>query len=241
MILVPTFSVIIPARNEELYLPFCLDAIERARRKVSVEGEVIVVSNRSTDRTEDIARDKGCVVVLDDSKNLSQIRNVGARNARGDIFITVDADSRMSENLLSDILAEVSRGKSIGGGVLILPERWSLGIVATAMLLLCMALRYGGISAGVFFCRREDFIAIGGFDETRVSAEDVDFARRLRRYGKTQGKKFSTILSSWIVTSCRKFDRFGDWYFFTNPAATLAALNGRDESVANRWWYDVDR
>ena len=41
---------------------------------------------------------------------------------------------------------------------------------------------------GVVFCRREDFAAIGGYDESRLFAEDVAFLLALRRHGKSTGR-----------------------------------------------------
>ncbi len=243
MISAPRISVIIPARNEERYLPACLSAIVEARThcEPGTEVEIIVVLNRCTDSTEAIALAAGCQTVIDDSKNLSQIRNAGARIASGDILVTVDADSKMSKFMLRDILRKLAGSKVVGGGVLMLPERWSVGIVLTGLCLVPVALWYGGISGGVFYCRREDFVAIGGFDEGRVSAEDIDFADRLRKYGKSKGQRFVTIFSSWIVTSCRKFDRFGDWYFLTHPREMVVALKGQDQQIADRVWYDFER
>ena len=80
------FSIVIPANNEEKYLGKCLDSIKSAARPVGWEVEVIVVLNRCTDRTEEIARAWGAAVVFDESKNLSHIRNNGVAAASGDVI-----------------------------------------------------------------------------------------------------------------------------------------------------------
>lgn len=202
--------------------------------------EIIVVLNRCTDGTERIARDAGCRVIVEDAKNLSAIRNAGARIAQGQIILTVDADSLVSENMLEAVDHSLAKGNVVGGGVLIVPERYSLGILITALYLLPIALRYG-ISAGLFFCRREDFNAIGGFDERLVSVEDIDFARRLKTHGKLTGRRFVTLFRASITTSCRKFDRFGDWYFVFRPHLVWSLLKGRNQSQADKVWYDFER
>ncbi|MFO7674465.1 MAG: hypothetical protein R6V74_12220, partial [Lutibacter sp.] len=46
-------------------------------------------------------------------------------------LVTIDADSRMSRNMLTEIDRLLRTGKYIGGGVAVWPERWSLGIVLT--------------------------------------------------------------------------------------------------------------
>lgn len=238
----PLYSIIIPARDEEAQIPLCLQALRLSfcALQDSVTYEIIVVINRCTDRTEEIARAAGCRIVREDQKNLARIRNAGAREAFGINLIFVDADSRVSPSLAKVVSRSLEDPRVLGGGVLILPERWSLGIFATMLLLLPIAVYYR-ISAGLFFVRRECFEAIGGFNEELSSVEDIDFAKRLKAYAKQHGLRFSTLLRAWIVTSCRKFDRLGDWYFIRNFRETAALLRGRDQKAADKIWYDFPR
>ncbi len=245
----PLFSVIIPARNEELLLGRCLDALAEASERIAARPgetlpekryETIVVVNRSTDRTGEIARARGCKVLNDDSKNLSRIRNTGGRAAEGRYVLTVDADSQVSANLLSEAHRALSDARVVGGGVVIVPERWSLGILLTALCLLPIVLRHR-ISGGVLFCRRADFEAIGGFDENLCSVEDIDFAKRLSAHGRTDGRRFVTLWRASIRTSCRKFDRLGDWYFLFHPLKFRSLLRGHNQAEADKIWYDFER
>ena len=82
---------------------------------------------------------------------------------------------------------------------------------------------------------------MGGFDESLTSVEDIDFAKRLKAYGRTRGKRFGMIWKAHIVTSCRKFDIFGDWHLFTNALVARRLLRGRSPEDANRYYYDVKR
>ena len=170
-------------------------------------------------------------------KNLSRIRNAGILAAQGEIILTIDADSLMSENLLLKVMQCLENDKHIGGGVLILAERWSVGIFLS-LLALIPFLFVLGISAGAFFARRKDILALGGFDEHMYSTEDLEFARRLKAYGKKFNKKYKNFYSAYIITSCRKFDRFGDWYVFKNPSLMLKLLKGRKSPEADQIWYD---
>jgi glycosyltransferase involved in cell wall biosynthesis len=236
----PRFSILIPARNEEKYLPGCLESLQRAAEPFPGQIEVIVAVNRCTDRTEEIALAHGAIVVHSDARNLAKIRNAAAKVATGDIIVTIDADSRMSPKMLLDIDRLLRTERYIGGGVMIWPERWSLGIVVTAIMLLPVALRHR-VSAGLFWCLREDFEAIGGFNETWVSVEDIDFAKRLKAHGKSKGKRFATILRSHIITSCRKFDTFGDWFLIRNPGMVRRIFTGKSQKDADRLYYDFEK
>ncbi|MGD2270957.1 MAG: glycosyltransferase [Desulfobacterales bacterium] len=235
-----TFSVIIPARNEERFIGRCLESIKSATRRITDPVEIITALNRCTDSTEDIARNHDAIIVKEDSKNLARIRNAAARAASGDIIVTIDADSQMTPNMFEEIHKHLSSGRYIGGGVIVLPERVSMGICMSLWLVIPVVLLYR-VSAGLFWCYRKDFLAIGGFDEKLVSAEDIDFARRLKSYGKKEGKRFKTLTKAYIVTSCRKFDRFGDWYLFKNPRLVWTILKGNNQKAADGFYYEVDR
>lgn len=173
-------------------------------------------------------------------KNLSAVRNEGARAATGDILITIDADSLMSPNTFVEVERRLSSGRYIGGGALILPERLSPGILVAGLLVAWLIVRYR-VSAGMFWLRREDFEAIGGFDESLVSVEDLDLATRLREFGRARGKRYGTLWHTPITTSCRKFDHFGDWFLLRNLWLARALLAGRDERAANLFFYDFPR
>jgi glycosyltransferase involved in cell wall biosynthesis len=234
------FSIIVPAHDEERCLGACLRSIQAAAEPYPGQVETIVVLNRCTDGTERIAREHGARLVDDDSKNLARIRNQGAAAASGEILVTIDADSTMSPNLLSEVDRALSTGEVIGGGVHMKLERLSLGILLTMLLVLPLIVLFR-ISGGSLWCRRRDFEALGGFDERRLSFEDVDFGRRLKAHGRRQGKRFKTLVRAHIVTSARKFDKLGDWYLVLRPWLLWAMLQGADRELADRLWYDQQR
>lgn len=234
----PRVSLVIPAHNEEGFLPGCLAAAREAASLLEDAVEIIVVLNRCTDGTEEISRAAGCVIVREDEKNLSVIRNRGVRAATADIVVTCDADSRMHRSTFVQVVKRLSSEKRVGGGAMIFPERWSLGIIASAASVFPY-LALSGVSFGLFWFRREDFDEIGGFDPRFISVEDLDFARRLKRHGMKTGRRWGTLLTSPLVTSCRKFDEFGDWYFFLNPRLVRKIFRGDDRNAADHFWYDV--
>ena len=234
----PRISLVIPAHNESAFLPACLEAARQAAERIDSRVEIVVVLNRCTDDTEEIARRHGCVIVREDAKNLSQIRNAGVAAATGEIIVTCDADSRMHPGSFQEILRRLDAGKVVGGGALVFPERWSAGILASAFAVLPY-LAFTGVSFGLFWFRKRDFEEIGGFDPRFVSVEDVDFARRLKAHGRKSGRAWGTLWRTPLVTSCRKFDRFGDWYLFRNPAFVRKVFRGDDRKAADHFWYDV--
>jgi len=234
------YSVLIPAHNEEALLGKCLQSVKSASDKISESVEIIVALNRCTDQTAEIAARHHTVIVNEDSKNLARIRNAAARAATGDILVTIDADSRMSGNMFVEIAENLATGNYIGGGVMIRPERWSLGICMSLLTVLPFLL-IQRVSGGLFWCHRRDFKAVGGFNEALVSAEDLDFAKRLKAYGKRKGKRFKTITRAHIITSCRKFDTFGDWYLFKNPGLVCKIMKGDNQKAADLFYYHTDR
>ena len=82
--------------------------------------------------------------------------------------------------------------------------------------------------------------AIGGYDETRLFGEDVDFLWRLRRLGKTRGQRLFRETRAKAIASTRKFDKYGDWHYFTEMPR-LAWRMLRDPTAgtefASRYWY----
>ncbi len=234
------FSVVIPARNEEKNLPTCVDSLRNAAQIANVDLEIIVVVNRSSDRTELVAKELGAIVVHEDAPNLSKIRNVGVRKATSEIVITVDADNKVSSNMFYKISKTMKNMRNIGGGVLILPERWSLGIICTGLMLLPLILYYR-ITGGLFYFRKEDFEKIGGFNEELVSVEDIDFAVRLKNLGRKTNRKYINLFSVHIVTSMRKFDKFGDWYFVKNPKTFFSIFRGTNRQIADKIWYNFEQ
>ncbi|TPV47261.1 glycosyltransferase [Bacillus dicomae] len=232
------FSIIIPAHNEEKYIRKCLDSIAKASEAYKDQTEVIVVLNRCTDKTEEIAKSYNCITLNNNDKNLSKIRNARAEIASGEIIITIDADTLMTESMLSNVDKYLASGKYIGGGVTGKFERISLGIFVSAMLkIIPLLLKYGAVSVGIFLCYRKDFMAINGFNENMLMAEDADFAKRLKKWGKQNNKKFGTIKNG-MLTSCRRFDTYGDWALLKNPKIILAYLRGNDKKYADKTYYD---
>src|SRR5690348_3637890 len=102
----PDYSIVIPCFNEEAFLPATLASVRAAMQSVaSHRGEIVVTDNDSTDASADIARAAGARVVFEKHRQISRSRNVGAQAARGRFLIFVDADTKISAELLRATLA----------------------------------------------------------------------------------------------------------------------------------------
>ena len=97
-------SIIIPTLNEEDYLPLLLESIKKQN---FAEGEVIVADARSQDKTVEIAKSYGCKVVPGGLP--PKARNEGAKKARGELFLFLDADVVLPENSLEKFLKEFKK------------------------------------------------------------------------------------------------------------------------------------
>ncbi|HRQ66897.1 MAG TPA: hypothetical protein PKZ76_18865 [Xanthomonadaceae bacterium] len=91
------------------------------------------------------------------------------------------------------------------------------------------------------FCRRADFEALGGYDENRSYAEDVDFLWPLRGLGRRRGQRLQRLRGVKTITSTRKFDRHGDWHWFTTfPRLAWRMLVQRQAAreFVRSYWYE---
>ena len=84
-----------------------------------------------------------------------------------------------------------------------MPERHSVSI-DVAMVMARLTTYLNGLGGGMYWCRRDDFDAIGGFDERVATVDDFDFARRLRAHGLRTGRRFVNLRQAPVTTSCRQ-------------------------------------
>jgi len=83
-------SVIIPTLNDEKYIGKVLQSLAK---QTIAPFEIIVVNGYSSDRTEDIVKNYSNVKFYKTPPHISYQINYGARLAKGDIYIFLDADT----------------------------------------------------------------------------------------------------------------------------------------------------
>jgi len=235
-----TLSVIVPAFNEEAYLPRTLEALRRAEAYLGEPVEILVADNESTDNTTAVAREHGATVVPVEIRCISAVRNRAAAAAQGDYLVFVDADNRVSETMLAEIKRVLDSGKYAGGGIVHARyDRSSFGIACTHGLVQ-LGMRLTRLSMFMLYCTREAFEAVGGFDEQLLSSEDFAFARALRRHARQHGQAYCNLRGPELIMSARKFDEYGDYMVFRNPIKFLKACFN-DPEVAQDLWYNPEK
>ena len=210
-----SYSIVIPAYNEQECLSATLNALQQAMQAVAWSGEVIVVDNNSQDRTPGIAREYGAIVVFEPVNQISRARNAGARAARGQYLIFLDADTIISTEMLLKALGNLSGGTCCGGGAKVVYESDIPGIIKGATELWNWFSVKFGIAAGCFiYCLKEAFNDIGGFSLIVYASEEIWFSRNLRTWGKQHHMDFRIIGSPPLITSSRKMKWFSLFRIF---------------------------
>ena len=200
-----TYSIVIPAYNEEQWLPATVEAASRAMAAQRVPGELIVVDNNSSDRTAAAAAALGARVVFEPVNQISRARNAGARASAGRFLIFADADTVVSPGLLAAALENLASGRCCGGGAAVAFDSYpGRGLRFFARLWNRLSV-WRGLAAGAFvYCRREAFEAVGGFSQRVYAGEELFFSRSVRHWGRKRGLEFRIITGHPLVTSSRK-------------------------------------
>ena len=239
-------SVIIPAFNEEKWIAACLRSVREAFaaiRAPEVVFGVIVVDNNSTDRTAELARERGARVVFEPHNQIARARNRGAQASQADWLLFLDADSTLSAGLLDATLETIRRDNTIGGGASIRFPPGAKRIVKWSAGLWNRISRVFGLAPGSYlFCRADAFHEIGGFSEEFYCSEEIDFSLRLKRFGKQRGMGFVMLTHFPLLTSDRK-ERLYSWpvllrFLFRAIAAPRKTMRDPDRC---HMWYDGRR
>ncbi len=206
-------SIIIPALNEEKYLPLLLESI---RIQSFTDYEIIVADAGSHDGTLDIARSYGCKIVLGGLP--AAARNSGARSATGKLLLFLDSDVILPPGFLErSIAAFESRNLGVAGFLLKPLDGktvdtaiyWGLDQFVRAM----HGWFYHGASA--IMVKKEVHEDINGFNEAITMIEDYYYmksAAKVSRYG---------YIRQPVKVSMRRYEKDGR---FTYAKYALAAL-----------------
>lgn len=237
-------SVVIPAYNEERYLPDTLESLVKARfhfeKTTGHEVEVIVVNNNSTDKTAAVAESLGARVIHHEARNIAGVRNAGILQARFEIIITIDADCTVEPEFLVECWERMQDDDIIGGclGLKVTSDRHMVKAMAT--ILQFLAFVTSGIHGAVFCFEKSAALQVSGFPESKLIAEDSAFALRMRKYAKELGAKFTNFGNIKVTTVERKDMSIVElpWLIFIVIKAALGKPLDEEEL---EFWYDPDR
>ena len=208
-------SIIIPTLNEEKYLPLLLASIKKQDFK---DYEIIIADAGSKDRTSEIAKKYNCKIV---SGGLpAKGRNQGAKIAKGNIFLFLDAEVVLPEQFLKRVLLEFKERKLgiAGCGLEPITKNKAYRILndilynwPVRLLENVFAYTYNFI-----LVKKEIHEKIQGFDEGITLGEDHAYSREAAKIAKFGFLKFSKLTLSprrfehegWLIISAK--------YYFCN-------------------------
>lgn len=240
-------SVIIPVLNEARTIAPLMAALDQE----TICHEVLVVDGGSRDGTAELAREMGGRVVCAEAGRGNQICR-GVAHASGDVLLFLHADTVFPAGGLQRISETLAKHSQIAGGNFRLvfdgETRFSKALTVFYGWIRRFGLYYG--DSGVFV-RRSVYNAMGGMRPIPLM-EDIDFIRRLERFGRT-----CRIESPPLITSSRRFhdrhamaiifgwiklhvlfwcgvapDRLARMYRAQQPRAAARGKHGRTESIS---------
>jgi glycosyltransferase involved in cell wall biosynthesis len=249
-------TVILCTYNRSASLGRALESVAASELPNSVEWEVLVVDNNSSDGTREVVeefcrRHPGRFRYLFESRQgLSQARNAGIREARGDILAFIDDDVTVDRHWLQNLTRSLETGEWAGAGGRILLEP---GFSPPSWLALDGPYGMGGV-LGLFdrgeksreldwapfgsnmAFRRSMFEKYGEFrtdlgrcGDRLMSGEDMEFGRRLV-YAKEHLRYEPSAVVYHPVTEYRlRKVYFLTWYF--NFGRSQVRENGHGPNI----------
>jgi len=196
-------SIITPTLNEENFLSLLLESI---KGQDFPEYEMIVADAGSKDKTVAIAENYKATVVPGGLP--AKGRNEGAKIAKGELFLFLDADVVLPDNFLNRVLKEFKeRNLDVASFCLDSQsekksEKFLYNFFYNWPIIIFENILSHGSQA--ILVKKEIFEKVKGFDESIKFAEDHNFVRRIKKIGK-----FGVIRSAKILSSPRRFEKDG--------------------------------
>jgi glycosyltransferase involved in cell wall biosynthesis len=193
----PVISIVIPTYYEEKIIGSTLTSL---KSQLTIPHEIIISDGGSKDQTVKIAAkyaDKLFVYKGIERQTIAQGRNDGARVARGEFLVFLDADCfiRNPDSFFRTAISNfdrVSKLVALTGLLRVLPENETIsdkvitGVVNSIVLVKNNILHKAEVPGGEFqMIPRQAFDKVGGYDEELVTREDRDIFFRLSKIGRT--------------------------------------------------------
>jgi len=184
----PLVSVIIPAFNAG---QFVHHAIESVLQQTVPDFEVIVIDDGSTDHTVEAVSpylfDSRVSCISQKNRGLPGARNAGAQKSRGDYLAFLDADDSLAPNALEAMVHRFQQSGAAWLNVGVLKVEGANRSIRHPQVpkgdLLLAILQDDFVTRSPFY-PREEFFAVGMYDETIRMREDWDINIRMIEAGK---------------------------------------------------------
>jgi len=199
----PLVSAIIPCRNEERFIAFCLDSIIKQNYPKD-KLEILVVDGMSADKTKEIVGDFQMkskdldIKVFDNPKVITPAAmNIGIKNAKGEVIIKMDAHSVYEKNYILKCVSHLKETGADNVGGILKPIPFKKTLIAKAIAL-CLSHFFGAGSSyfriGVKEPKEVDTVAfgcyhkklfeeIGLYNEKMAKIEDLELNFRIKKRG----------------------------------------------------------
>lgn len=186
----PFVSVVIPAINEEKYLPLCLSSISSQTYN---NFEIIVSDGGSKDKTVEIAKKYGAKVVVNKNTNVTEARQKGAEEASGEIIVCADADTTYPPDRLQRIVVDYQKDPSIvavgGQGIFEKKPLWYYYYWKVFYFFATLIFRIFHVAIYIpalnLSFKKEAFQKIGQYNTyLDFGGDELDIVARLKKVGK---------------------------------------------------------
>lgn len=208
----PFFSIVIPALNEEKYLPILLKDLANQTCR---DFEVIIIDGNSTDKTvsrsEEISPNLPKLTILTSKiRNVSVQRNLGGETATGEYIVFNDADNRLPKYFLEGLQYQLHTNPVDLFTCWSIPDsdKTSDRNITTGFNMLLEASQIAGTPSAfgaMIGCKKSLFKKTGGFNPEIGFAEDTEFVR----HGYKLGLSFKVFRDPRYVYSLRRFQKLG--------------------------------
>ncbi|MGB5160106.1 MAG: glycosyltransferase [Thermoanaerobaculia bacterium] len=178
-------SFIIPVRNESARLRENLRAIRKSEIS-SGKIQIVVADNGSTDDSRSVARNAGALVLELPGLNVTALRNRAVAEAESEVLAFCDADNMIGPGWVTTAQELLEDPQVAAVGAPYHPPEPPTWVQRTydGLREHCPGTRETRwLGAGNMAVRRSAFVAVGGFDESLTTCEDVDLCNRLRKAG----------------------------------------------------------
>jgi glycosyltransferase involved in cell wall biosynthesis len=184
-----TISVIILTKNSMRTIDECLKSV---LQQTLPPQEVIIVDGNSKDGTIEVLKRYPVKLLIEPGLGYGYARNIGLKNALGDVVAFVDSDCVLEKNYLEELIPQLSKNNGQIGGVGGITHPLIKNLISESL-----NVRLFGVSAdsdntireidsiggGTSAYPKELLLKIGGFDTNISGGEDYELNLRLRKSG----------------------------------------------------------